>query len=182
MSLPDVPIIETQRLILRGHTLEDFPQMVDIWSDPVVQKHFHGQSLSREDIWGKLLRQFGMWAALGYGMFAVEEKSSGAYVGMAGTFEVKRDIAVPVEGMPEAGWTFSAKVHGKGYATEAVRAALQWTDEKLHFLPIFCIIAPANAPSIRVAEKCGFERWCETRYKGDPTLVFRRARQGGEAV
>jgi RimJ/RimL family protein N-acetyltransferase len=170
----EVPILETPRLILRGHRLDDFPAMVEIWSDPVVQLHFHGQSQTREDIWSKLLRHFGMWAAFGYGMFAVEEKASGAYVGTVGTFDGKRQIELPIEGMPEAGWTLASRVHGKGYATEATAAALAWTDDKLGFPSMFCIVAANNAASIRVAEKCGFERWCETTYKDDPTVVFRR--------
>lgn len=169
-----IPKLETPRLVLRGHRLADFPVMVDIWTDPVVQRHFHGQKLDREEIWGKLLRQFGMWAAMGYGMFAVEEKSSGDYVGMVGTFEVRRDIDLKVDGIPEAGWTLAPKVHGKGYATEAMQAVLAWTDEKLGFPPMFCIVAPANQASVRVAEKCGFKRWAETIYKGEPTLALLR--------
>lgn len=169
-----IPRLETPRLVLRGHTLADFPVMVDIWSDPIVQRHFHGQTLDREEIWGKLLRQFGMWAVMGYGMFAVEEKITGAYVGMVGTFEVKRNIDLAVEGMPEAGWTLAPNAHGKGYATEAMQAVLGWTDKKLGHPSMFCIVAPANFASIRVAEKCGFKLWTETVYKGEPTLAFLR--------
>jgi RimJ/RimL family protein N-acetyltransferase len=170
----NIPILETPRLILRGHRLSDFEAMVAIYSDPVVLKHFHGRALSREDVWSRLLRHAGHWAAFGYGLWAVEDKESREYIGSVGTFEVKRDMDPPLEDMPEAGWTLASRVHGKGYATEAVRAALAWTDEKLGNPQMFCIVAPANAASIRVARKCGFRYWCDTVYKTEPTEIFLR--------
>jgi len=170
----DIPILETPRLILRAHKLEDFETMVAIWSDPVVRRHFHGPALTREDMWTRFLRGFGMWAVMGYGSWAVEEKETGAYIGTVGAFEVKRDIKLPLEGMPEAGWTLTPRVHGRGYATEAARAALAWSDAHLGNPRMFCIIARENIASIRVAEKCGFRPWCETMYKDEPTLVFTR--------
>lgn len=176
MAISDlfIPVIETPRLILRGHRLEDFPVMVAIWQDPIVVRHFHGEPLSREDIWSRFLRGFGMWLVSGYGLWAVEEKATGAYVGTVGIFEVKRDMKPPIDDMPEAGWTFASRVHGKGYATEAMMAALAWTDAKLGNPRMFCIVAPENAASIRVAEKCGFTPAGETTYKDERTLLFLR--------
>jgi RimJ/RimL family protein N-acetyltransferase len=176
MAISDlpIPVIETERLILRGHRLEDFDAMVGIWTDPIVQKHFHGTSLTREDIWARFLRGFGMWLVMGYGLWAVEEKATGTYVGTTGVMEVKRNMDPPMDGVPEAGWTFASQVHGKGYATEATRAALAWTDDNLARPRMFCIIAPDNAASIRVAEKCGFRLWKETTYKEAATLIFLR--------
>ncbi len=170
----DIPVLSTPRLILRGHTLDDFEPMVAIWSDPIVQRHFHGVSLTREDIWAKFLRQFGVWAVMGYGSWAVEEKETGAYVGVTGIFEVKRGLDPALEGLPEAGWSLASRVHGKGYATEASRAALAWADVQLGRPRMFCIVVPENKPSIRVAEKCGFRLWRETTYKDEATLIFLR--------
>jgi RimJ/RimL family protein N-acetyltransferase len=169
-----IPTLTTPRLILRAHKLEDFEATVKIWSDPVVAEHIHGVPLTREDIWGRFLRQFGMWAVMGYGSFAVEEKATGDYVGTVGVFEVRREIEPNMEGTPEAGWTFAAHTHGKGYATEAARAALAWTDGKLGNPRMFCIVAPGNKASIRVAEKCGFKYWRDTMYRDDPTQMYLR--------
>ncbi len=169
-----IPVLETPRLILRGHRLEDFETSVAIWNDPVVCRYFHGTPMTREDIWGRLLRTFGMWAAFGYGSWAVEEKETGDYVGRVGVAEVKRDLDPALEGMPEAGWALASRVHGKGYATEATRAALAWIDTRLGNRRMFCIIVPENFASIRVAEKCGFQFWKETTYKDEPTLIFLR--------
>jgi len=173
----NIPILSTPRLILRGHTLEDFDKTVEIWTDPLVRRYFHGPALTREDLWGKFLRQFGMWAVMGYGSWAVEEKETGAYIGIVGVFEVKRDIKAPLEGMPEAGWTLAPRAHGKGYATEAARAALAWTEARLGNPRMFCVIAQGNKSSIRVAEKTGFRPWLETTYKDELTLILLRDSQ-----
>ena len=173
----DIPVLETPRLILRSHKLEDFEATVEIWSDPIVRKHFGARPFTREDLWARFLRQFGMWAVMGYGAWAVEEKSSGAYIGTVGVFDVKRDFEPPepsLAGLPEAGWTLSPRVHGRGYATEAAQASIAWADRHFGRIRIWCIIAPANTASIRVAEKSGFRYWKETAYKDDPTLIFLR--------
>lgn len=169
-----IPTLETERLILRAHRGADFEAMLAIWQDPEVRRHFHGGPMSREEAWGRFLRGFGMWAVKGYGLFAIEEKGTGDYVGMIGTFEVKREMTPRIEDMPEAGWTLAARFHGRGYATEAAKVALAWTDAKLGNPAMFCIMAPANTASLRVAEKCGFKRWYETTYRDDPTLVMQR--------
>lgn len=178
MAMPisdlSIPVLETERLILRGHRLQDFDAMVAIWTDPVVTKFFHGAALTREDIWSRFLRGFGQWLVMGYGLWAVEEKATGAYVGTTGTMEVKRQMDPPMDGTPEAGWTFAARAHGRGYATEATRAALAWMDAGFSRPRMFCIIDPENASSIRVAEKCGFRLWRQTTYKEAATLIFLR--------
>ncbi|MDE2494586.1 MAG: GNAT family N-acetyltransferase [Alphaproteobacteria bacterium] len=175
----NVPVLETPRLILRGHTLDDFEASTAIWSDPVVCRFFHGGPMTREDIWGRLLRTFGMWAAFGYGSWAVEEKETGDYIGRVGVAAVQRDLDPALEGMPETGWTLASRVHGRGYATEATQAALAWTDGRLGNPRMFCIIAPQNRASIRVAEKCGFRFWRETTYKAEATLILLRDSTAG---
>ena len=168
----NIPVLSTPRLTLRGYRMEDLDPMVAIWNDPIVRRHFHNRPSAREDVWGSLLRQFGCWVMLGYGMWAIEEKATGEYIGAAGIFDVKRDLDPALDGIPEAGWTLASRCHGKGYATEAVRAALAWVDER--HPRQFCIITPQNTPSVRVAEKCGFRPYGETIYKEEPTLIFVR--------
>lgn len=72
------------------------------------------------------------------------------------------------------GWIFAAETHGKGMASEACRASIAWTEANLEPTPIWAIIAPANEPSMKLAEKLGFERVHETLYHGDPTVVLKR--------
>ena len=170
----NIPVLTTPRLILRGHKLEDFDALVAIWSDPIVLMHFHGPVLTREEHWAKFLRLFGIWALLGYGMWAIEEKATGEYIGATGIFDVKRGLDPALDSVPEAGWTLAARCHGKGYATEAAHAAFAWVDGRFGKPRLFCIINKENIRSIRVAEKCGFRPYGETIYKEEPTLIFVR--------
>jgi RimJ/RimL family protein N-acetyltransferase len=95
-------------------------------------------------------------------------------VGDVGVMEARRDIAPSFEGTPEVGWSLSPSVHGRGYATEAVAAALDWADLELAATRLVCIISPENKPSLRIAEKFGFSELARTTYHGDPTIQFER--------
>jgi RimJ/RimL family protein N-acetyltransferase len=171
----DIPILETARLRLRGHRREDFEPMVATWTAPEVTRFLGGgKPFSREDIWGRMLRQVGHWALQGYGLWVVEEKDSREFVGGIGFFDSKRDMAPSLDGMPEMGWVLAPQMHGKGYATEAIRAAIAWGDVHFGKTKMCCIIAPENYASIRVAEKSGFCRQQKTTYKGEPTIIFVR--------
>ena len=96
-----------------------------MWADPIVTRYF-GRSLSEEETWTRFLRYVGHWALLGFGYWVVEEKASGNFVGEVGFADYKRDIQSSVPLAPEIGWVLSSASHGKGYATEAVRAAIAW--------------------------------------------------------
>jgi RimJ/RimL family protein N-acetyltransferase len=168
------PILETERLRLRGHTLLDFEPMLVMWTDPEVTRFVGGKPSTRDEVWSRLLRYIGHWAALGYGYWAVEERASGAFIGDIGIADFQRDLDPPLDGVPEVGWSLTPAAHGKGYATEAVKAAVEWGDNHFVSPRMVCMISPENAASIRVAEKCGFRRYAEVIYKNRPNLLFER--------
>jgi RimJ/RimL family protein N-acetyltransferase len=171
--LSAAPRIETARLILRQAEARDLDPHAAMLRDPAVMRHL-GAPIAREDAWRRMLQGPGLWAMLGYGYWSVERREDGAYIGNLGFADFKRELEPSLEGLPEMGWLFAASVHGRGYASEGVAAALAWADETLRASRIVAIIAPNNAPSIRLAERAGFSRAEETIYKGDPTLIFRR--------
>lgn len=171
----EVPVIETERLILRDQRLEDFPAFVEMWAHPDVTRYTTGKPLSREEAWVKFARMSGVWALTGYGFWALEEKASGAYVGQVGLADFRRDIEPCLDGKPEFGWGLVPAAQSKGYATEAINAALDWARRTLPAQTYCCIIDPRNAASIRVAEKCGFRRAGEAVYKNVAIAVFERA-------
>jgi RimJ/RimL family protein N-acetyltransferase len=125
-------------------------------------------------VWARLLRYVGHWAALQYGYWVVREKATGAFVGEVGFADFRREMKPSIEGLPETGWVLSPSAHGKGYATEAVRAALAWGDRAFHGKKTVCLIDPSNTASIRVADKCGYKEIARTTYKDLPTIVFER--------
>jgi RimJ/RimL family protein N-acetyltransferase len=169
-----VPTIETDRLILRGHRVEDFADCLALWTDPEVTRFIGGKPSTPEEVWGRLLRYVGHWALLGFGYWAVAEKETGRFMGEVGFSDFKRVIEPSLNGIPEIGWVIAPHGHGRGYATEAAQAAVAWGEA--HFGPVgtACIIAPENGSSIRVAEKCGYRELCRTTYKDSPTIMFVR--------
>jgi RimJ/RimL family protein N-acetyltransferase len=167
--------LETDRLTMRPHVIEDFDDSFAMWSDPEVIRFIGGQPSTREEVWARLLRYVGHWALLDFGYWVVREKESGRFVGEVGFANFRRQIEPPLDDMPEIGWALTPAAHGRGYATEAVRAALRWADAEWPATHTACIIAPENAASLRVAQKCGYVEWVRGVYKGKPTIQFRRA-------
>jgi RimJ/RimL family protein N-acetyltransferase len=172
----EVPVLETARLKLRAHRLDDFPHSAAMWADPSVTQHIGGKPLTEEESWTKFLRYAGHWALLGFGYWAIEEKATGNFLGELGFADYKRELQPALHGTPEIGWVLASPAHGKGYATEAVRAAVVWGDAHFPSAGTACIIAPENLASIRVAAKCGYSRPQPATYKGKPTLLFVRER------
>lgn len=170
----EVPVLETTRLKLRGHRLDDFTHCAAMWADPQVTQYIGGKPLTEEEAWTKFLRYAGHWRLLGFGYWAIEEKATGKFVGELGFADYKRDLQPPLNGTPEIGWVLASPAHGKGYATEAVRAAVAWGDAHFQAARTACIIAPENLASIHVAEKCGYRGPQPATYRGKPTLLFVR--------
>lgn len=169
-----IPPLETERLVLRGHRAEDFLDCTAMWGDPEVTRFIGGRAFPRDEVWTKLLRYVGHWAVSGFGYWVLEDKRTGRFVGEVGFADFKREMQPSIEGTPETGWVLSPWAHGRGLATEAVRAALAWGRTHLPSQRTVCLISPENLASIRVAEKCGYREFHRTTYKGQPTLLFER--------
>jgi RimJ/RimL family protein N-acetyltransferase len=169
-----VPVIETERLRLRGHSKEDFAASCGLWGDPKVTQHITPKPLTAEDVWSRLLRYAGHWQWLGFGFWAVEEKMSGQFVGEMGFAEYKREIIPPLYGIPELGYVLASQFHGRGFAREAVSAIVSWGDEHFQKARTVCLVSRDNHISLRVAEKCGYREFRETSYKGQPTVLLER--------
>jgi RimJ/RimL family protein N-acetyltransferase len=170
----NIPSIETERLILRGQTAQDFPAFAQMWADPVVTRFIGGVPLSEEESWAKFMRIAGHWTLLGFGFWGIFEKATGARIGEAGILDVKREIVPSFHGTPELGWGLLPAVHGKGYATEAVRAIISWAESHFGKVRMVCIIDPDNTASLRVAHAVGFRECARTTYKGEPTVILER--------
>jgi RimJ/RimL family protein N-acetyltransferase len=144
------PAFETERLVPRGLQAKDFESFAAMWADPDVTRH------------------------LGDGVPRALEDPRTSFRRTAGFNERKRDRGEALAGIPEMGWMFCAGASGKGYATEAVRAALAWGKKHFGAVRIIAIVAPENLASMRVAEKCGFAEFHRGPSAGRARVFFDR--------
>ncbi len=148
-----VPLLDTPRLRLRELRESDFDAYASLCADAEVMRYVGG-TLSREDAWRHLAMLIGHWSLRGYGMWALEEAATGAFVGRLGLHNP--------EGWPgrELGWTLARAYWGRGYAFEAATAALHVAFDSLGWSRVISLISPQNLRSIRLAERLGerFER------------------------
>jgi len=145
----DIPILETERLRLRPLSRTDIDDYAALNADPEVVRHLGEGVWDRGRSWRHLAFLVGHWHLGGAGMWAVDLKESGDFLGVIGFCEP--------EGWPgfELVWTLARRSWGHGYATEGARAALAYAFEALEKDRVISLIFPANHPSIRVAERLG---------------------------
>ena len=166
------PTLTTARLTLTAHAPTDLDDCAAMWTDPRVYMTIGGQPRSREDVWIRLLRSIGQWSLFGYGSWIARDTATGYLIGELGLIEARRAIEPSIDAIPETGWTLAGDAQGKGYASEALAAILAWTDARIPATT--CIIDPANAPSIRLAERLGYRLRTTGTYRDAPILIFDR--------
>jgi RimJ/RimL family protein N-acetyltransferase len=168
------PTLETERVRLRGWRREDFEPYYAILCEPAVYAHFGPEPMGAEECWRRICAAAGNWTLNGFGGWAVESRSDGRLIGNVGLFTAHRQFKPAFGDTPEFGYIFATATHGLGLASEACHAAIDWAEATLDPTPLWAIIAPANAPSLRLAAKLGFSEVTRTDYHG-PTIVLQRA-------
>jgi RimJ/RimL family protein N-acetyltransferase len=146
-----IPTLETARLLLRPFRKTDFEDYAALYADPEITRHFGSgpEPWDRPRAWRHLAFQQGCWLLRGIGMWAVELRETGDFLGAIG-------FSAP-EGWPgfELAWTLARLWWGHGYATEGAREALAYAFYVLAEDRVISLIAPENRASIRVAERIG---------------------------
>jgi len=142
-------VIATKRLLLRQWRDEDLEPFAALNADPVVMEHFPA-TMAREasDAFADHNRE--RIAERGWELWAVE--ADGAFIGFVGLNEP--DFMPGVE----IGWRLARGAWGKGYATEAARAAAAYAFEELRLPEIVSFTATTNLRSQRVMERIGMTR------------------------
>ena len=148
----DGPFIETARLVLRPWRSSDIAANTAMLSDPGTARFItpDGKAITSELAgWRNAAVMAGHWALHGAGMFVVEEKSTGKFVGRVGPWFPP--------GWPgfEVGWGIAQEFRGRGYAVEAARASIDWVFATFEIEEIMHCIDVENAPSQRLALRLG---------------------------
>ena len=146
-------IIETNRLLLRPFILKDIEASYEMNLDAEVSKYTgDGGIVSKEEIERRIIGDvFGDYKKYGFGRLAVTLKGQNKFIGFAGLkYLADRDEV-------DLGYRLMRKYWGKGLATEAAKACVNYGFESLELNKIIALVLPENTASIRVLEKLGFE-------------------------
>ena len=150
----------TARLLLRRWRLSDLEALAGIFAKREVWEFPFARGLTREETEARLSRYLEVWEHDGFGKYAVKMRETGALIGCVGLELVT--WFHELEGEVEIGWRFHPSYWGHGYATEAALAALRAGFDDLGLERIVAVVEPANAASLRLAERIGLRVVRET--------------------
>jgi RimJ/RimL family protein N-acetyltransferase len=170
--------IETARLRLRAWREDDLTPYARICADPEVMRYLSGP-MTREQSEQQVSEFVRHWQERGFGLWAVEEKSSGAFIGFIGL--LYHEDWSEGEHRTEVGWRLARPFWGRGLATEGAMASLRYGFEELGLDLIISIAVPENLASRRVMEKLGMTLRGETYFKGSDVVWYAVERQVWEA-
>jgi RimJ/RimL family protein N-acetyltransferase len=163
--------VETEGLLLRGWRDGDLEPYARLCADPEVMRFIgDGSALTREQSVGQISRFLRHWDERGFGLWVLEEKEGGAFVGFAGL--AHQEDWTEDEHKTEVGWRLDRSFWGRGLATEAARVSVAYGFETLDLERIISIIQPENHASRRVAEKAGLSPRGETRWRGSVVVWY----------
>ncbi len=146
--MAELPVIETKRLILRVPQIADLDRWTEFQTDPVATKYLGGPQTGSL-AWRSMMAMAGAWHLTGVAMFSVIEKSTGLWMGRIGPW---RPAGWPGD---EVGWGLHSDAWGKGYASEAAAASMDYAVDVLGWTQIIHTIDPENIPSIKLAQRLG---------------------------
>jgi RimJ/RimL family protein N-acetyltransferase len=149
--------VDTPRLVLRGWRDADRAPYAALNADPVVMEHFPS-TLTASQSDEMVDRMAAAWRDRGWGLWAVEVRDEGRFIGFVGLSSPTWDA--PFTPCVEIGWRLARHAWGRGYAPEAARAALDvaFRDVALPRDEVVSFTTTANRGSRRVMEKIGMVR------------------------
>lgn len=171
---PTAPTLNTERLVLRPFVEGDLDAYAEMCADAEVMRHIGaGGPATRDMAWRQMALFAGHWALRGYGMWAVEEKGSGALVGRAGFLNP--------EGWPanELGWLLARPFWGRGYAFEASAAARRHGRATMGLSGrLISLIRAENQRSLALAQRLGARLEETIEFMGATAQVWRHPDEG----
>ena len=162
-----IPTIETARLRLTALHERHFEAYAAMLADPETIRFVgDGQPLDRMNAWRSMAMLLGHWVLRGYGMWAVELKDSGEFIGRVGLLNP--------EGWPdvELGWMLVPEHRQHGYASEATSAVLHFAFHSLGIERLISLIRLDNVRSERVARRLGGRQGATIDFLGKATMVY----------
>jgi len=144
------PTLHTDRLTLRPYRLDDFDAYAVLMTSDRAK--YMQAGLDREGAWNWFTADVAHWPLFGFGSLMIDVDAVGETIGAVG---LNKGINFPET---ELGWQLYDGYEGHGYATEAAVALRDWGFATLPLETLVSYIDPANAASIRLAERLGGKR------------------------
>ncbi|MEJ2605030.1 MAG: GNAT family N-acetyltransferase [Gammaproteobacteria bacterium] len=161
-------VAETPRLRLRRLCADDAAFVLRLVNEPAFRENIGDKNL-RTLVDARRFLEEGAWTCQpreGYGQFLVEDRDTGAAVGVCGLlYRAERELS-------DVGFALVPEARGRGYAEEAARAVLDYARLELGVAEVSALVSPGNAASIRVLEKLGLQRVGDTDGPSGPTLIY----------
>jgi ribosomal-protein-alanine N-acetyltransferase len=155
METTAIPVLTTERLVLRGWTDADKAPFAAMNADPRVMELFPSV-LSTEDSDALIARTMAAFREEGFGLWAVERRRDRALLGFVGLAAPAWEAAFTP--CVEIGWRLAFDAWGHGYATEAGRAVLEFAFERLRLGEVVSFTSGVNRRSRAVMERLGMSR------------------------
>jgi RimJ/RimL family protein N-acetyltransferase len=165
VNAPGEVSIETARLRLRRLGASDLGDFAALHADPAVTEFV--STLDREGARERLDQDAEEWERRGHGLLAIVDLQTGDFLGRCGL------RYWPQFDETEVGWILRREAWGRGYATEAGRACIDWGFSELELSYLTAMISPGNHRSARVAERLGMAPTRNDHLLGDPVVVYR---------
>jgi ribosomal-protein-alanine N-acetyltransferase len=151
-------MIETARLILRPWRDSDLVPFAEQNADPVVMRYLVGP-LTRRQSDDYVARAVKHLTETGYGKWAVEAPGVAPFIGAVGLSRVKFEASFTPA--VEVAWRLNRAYWGRGYATEAARAAIEDGFTRIGLTEIVAFTTLGNTQSQRVMQRLGMTRTIE---------------------
>ena len=164
--MTQVPVLETERLIMREIRPSDFEPFAEFYASDAAR--FVGGPTDRIAAWRQLSVFVGSWGLRGFGEFVLEYKETGQTAGLVGPW-------FP-EGWPEPeiSWIVLPEFQGQGFGFEAANRALKFSYQDLGWTTAISSIEADNVGSIKLAKKLGAKYEGETETKPFGMIGFYR--------
>jgi RimJ/RimL family protein N-acetyltransferase len=163
----EIPVVETQRLVLRAFRNEDLDAFAAMSADAEVMRFIgNGDTVDRNGSWRSMAVFNGHWSLRGFGMWAIERKSDGMFIGRTGLHRP------PYWPDLEAGWLLSRDSWGQGFAREGAAAVLAFARSALPQQRLVSYIRPGNQRSVDVAVALGATHEGAADLLGTPVEVY----------
>ena len=144
--------LQTDRLILREYTSEDFDSLYEILSDPDTMKHYP-KPFDEERVRHWIAWNLDNYAVFGFGLWAVVLRETGKLIGDCGI--TMQTINGKIR--PEIGYHIHKDYQRRGYATEAAACCMDYVFENTPFGAVFSYMKHTNVASYTVALKNGMQ-------------------------